>query len=33
MIIETNSIIKKANKLPFSYDDFKKYELDGYECK
>ena len=32
-IVESNSILKKANKLPFSYEDFKKYELNGYECK
>ena len=32
-IIDDSSIFKKVKKLPFSYDDLKKYELSGYECK
>jgi uncharacterized lipoprotein YehR (DUF1307 family) len=32
-IVEDDSILKKATQLPFSYEEFKKYELNGYECK
>ena len=32
-IIDDNNIMKKAEKLPFSYDEFKKYSLNGYDCK
>jgi uncharacterized lipoprotein YehR (DUF1307 family) len=32
-ILEDDNILKKTNKLPFSYDEFKKYSLKGYECK
>lgn len=32
-ILDDNHIFKKVNKLPFSYDEYKKYELNNYECK
>lgn len=32
-ILDDNHIFKKVNKLPFSYEDYKKYELTNYECK
>ena len=32
-IIDDNNILKNTKKLPFSYDEFKKYTLINYECK
>ena len=32
-IVDDNHIFKKVKKLPFSYEEYKKYELNGYECK
>jgi uncharacterized lipoprotein YehR (DUF1307 family) len=32
-IIDEDNIIRKAKKLPFSYEEFNKYSLSNYECK
>jgi len=32
-IIDDKSIFKKIKKIPFSYEDLIKYELNEYECK